>query len=191
LDTYALYPIRSELRGIAFKNKIPNGLFIIEYVLIIYRSDLMVDFEDVMQKIKDLSGKYNEEIDAEKEKQSALRKQSEDAAYIVKAKIKKLEAALTLDMPFQVEYPIGEITEDTSLPSGDRVFLIKTPKNKINVRVHNMRKREEQEKSYIDTDPDFLTMITDQKLDEFVNMIQEELKKTPSNDVNQNTIETK
>ena len=172
-------------------NKIPNGPFIIEYVLIIYRSDLMVDFEDVMQKIKDLSGKYNEEIDAEKEKQSAMRKQSEDAAYIVKAKIKKLEAALTLDMPFQVEYPIGETTEDTSLPSGDRVFLIKTPKNKINVRVHNMRKREEQEKSYIDADPDFLTMITDQKLDEFVNMIQEELKKTPSNDVNQNTIETK
>jgi len=65
-------------------NKIPNGLFIIEYVLIIYRSDLMVDFEDMMQKIKDLSGKYNEEIDAEKEKQSAMRKQSEDAHTLLK-----------------------------------------------------------------------------------------------------------
>lgn len=151
---------------------------ITEHLLILYRSDLMVDFEDVMQKIKDLSGRYNEEIDAEKERQSVMRTQSKDAADIVKAKIKRLEAALTQDMPFQVEYPIGEITEDTSLPSGDRVFLIKTPKNKINVRVHNMKKREEQENSYLDADPEFLAMITDQKLDEFVNMVQEELKKS-------------
>ena len=158
-------------------NKIPNGLFIIEYVLIIYRSDLMVDFEDVMQKIKDLSGKYNEEIDAEKEKQSAMRKQSEDAAYIVKAKIKKLEAALTQDMPFQVESPIGEINEGGSLPSGGRVFLVKTPKNKINVRMHDMRTRDERETSYMDAHPDLLIMITDLKLDEFLNNIQEELKK--------------
>jgi hypothetical protein len=137
----------------------------------------MVDFEDMLQKIKDLGGKYKEEIDADKEKEAAMRKQSEAAVDIVKAKMKKLEAALTQDMPFQVECPIGEIAEVTSLTFGGQVFLIKTPTNKINVRVHNMRMRKEWENSYKDADPDLLIMITDQKLDEFLNKIQEELKK--------------
>ena len=56
-------------------------------------------------------------------------------------------------MPFQVECPLGEITEGASLPFGGQVFLIKTPKNKINVRVHNMRTREARETSYKDADP--------------------------------------
>jgi hypothetical protein len=86
----------------------PSGLFIIKHVLIFYRSDLMVDFEDMLQKIKDLGGEYKEEIDAEKEKEAAMRKQNEAAVDIVKAKIKKLEAALAQDMPFQVECPLGE-----------------------------------------------------------------------------------
>lgn len=156
-------------------NKTPSSLFIIEYVLISCRSDLMVDFEDMLQKIKDLSGEYKEEIGAGKEKLSAMRKENEAAVDIIKAKIKKLEAALTQDMPFQVESPIGEIYEDASLPSGGRVFLIKTPKNKINVRVHNMKMRDIRENSYMDADPDLLIMITDLRLDEFLNKIHEEL----------------
>jgi hypothetical protein len=80
-------------------------------------------------------------------------------------------------MPFQVESPIGEINEGGSLPSGGRVFLVKTPKNKINVRMHDMRTRDARETSYMDADPDLLIMITDLKLDEFLNNIQEELKK--------------
>jgi hypothetical protein len=136
----------------------------------------MVDFEDALQKIKDLSGKYKGESDDEKKEQALMRKQNEVAVEIVKAKIKKVEAALTQDMPFQVEFPIGEITEDTSLPSGNQVFLIKTPKNKINMRVHNMKMRNTWEESYMDADHDLLIMITDQKLDGFLNNIQEELK---------------
>ena len=143
----------------------------------------MVDFEDVLRKIKDLSGEYKEEIGAGKENQSAIRKENEAAVDIVKAKIKKLEAALTQDMPFQVESPIGEINEDASLPSGGRVFLVKTPKNKINVRVHNMRMRDAWEDSYMDADPDLLIMITDLKLDEFLNKIQDELNTRLSNDL--------
>jgi hypothetical protein len=80
-------------------------------------------------------------------------------------------------MPFQVESLIGEVSEVESLTFGGRVSLIKTPKNKINVRVHNMEMRKEWEDSYKDADADLLIMITDQKLDEFLNKIQEELKK--------------
>ena len=137
----------------------------------------MVDFENMLRKIKDLGGEYKEEIGAGKEEKSAMKKENEAAADIVKAKIQKLEAALTQDMPFKVESPIGEINEGGSLPSGGRVFLVKTPKNKINVRVHNMEMRKEWEDSYKDADADLLIMITDQKLDEFLNKIQEELKK--------------
>ena len=158
-------------------DKIPSGLFIMEHVLIFCRSDLMVDFEDMLQKIKDLGGEYKEEIGAGKEKQSEMKKENEAAADIVMAKIKKLEAALTQDMPFQVESLIGEVSEVESLTFGGRVSLIKTPKNKINVRVHNMEMRKEWEDSYKDADADLLIMITDQKLDEFLNKIQEELKK--------------
>lgn len=80
-------------------------------------------------------------------------------------------------MPFQVESPIGEVAEVASLAFGGRVFLIKTPKNKINLRVHNMKMRKEWENSYSYADSDLLIMISDQKLDEFLNKIQEELKK--------------
>jgi len=52
-----------------------------------------------------------------------MKKENEATAEIVMAKIKKLEAGLTQDMPFQVESPIGEINEGGSLPSGGRVFL--------------------------------------------------------------------
>ena len=141
----------------------------------------MVDFKDMLQKIKDLGGEYKEEIDIEKEKEAIMKKQSETDGDIVRAKIKKLEAALTQDMPFKVESPIGEINEGGSLPSGGRVFLVKTPKNKINVRMHDMRTRDARETSYMDADPDLLIMITDLKLNEFLNNIQEELKKRPSN----------
>jgi hypothetical protein len=158
-------------------DKIPSGLFIMEPVLILCRSDLMVNFEDMLQKIKDMGGEYKEEIDVEKKKDAAIRKQSQVDVDIVKAKIKKLEAALTQDMPFQVESPIGEVAEVASLAFGGRVFLIKTPKNKINLRVHNMEMRKEWENSYKDADSDLLIMISDQKLDEFLNKIQEELKK--------------
>jgi len=50
-------------------------------------------------------------------------------------------------MPFQVESLIGEVSEVESLTFGGRVSLIKTPKNKINVRVHNMEMRKEWEDS--------------------------------------------
>jgi len=84
----------------------------------------MVDFENMLRKIKDLGGEYKEEIGAGKEEKSAMKKENEAAADIVKAKIQKLEAALTQDMPFKVESPIGEINEGGSLPSGGRVFLV-------------------------------------------------------------------
>jgi hypothetical protein len=138
---------------------------------------LVVDFEDMLQKIKDLGGEYKEEIDVEKEKEAVMRKQSKADGDIVRSKIKKLEAALTQDMPFQVDSLIGEVAEVASLNFGGQVFLIKTSKNKIDVRVHNMGMRKEWENSYKDADPDLLIMITDQKLDEFLNKIQEELKK--------------
>jgi hypothetical protein len=162
---------------ICHPDKIPSGLFIMEHILIFWRSDHMVDFEDMLQKIKDLGGEYKEETGVEKEKEAVMRKQSEADGDIVKTKIKKLEAVLTENMPFKVESPIGEVAEVASLTFGGRVFLIKTPTNKINVRVHNMGMRKEWENSYKDADPDLLIMITDQKLDEFLNKIQEELKK--------------
>jgi hypothetical protein len=148
----------------------------------------MVDFEDMLQKIKDLGGEYKEEIDAEKEKEAAMKKQNEATIDIVNAKLKKLEAALAQDMPFQVECPLREIAEVASLSFGGQVFLIKTPKNKINVRVHNMKMRKEWENSYMDVDPDILIMITDQKLEEFLNKIQEELKKRIATDPSDSTL---
>lgn len=67
-------------------DKIASGLFIIEHARIFCRSDLMVNFEDMLQKIKDLGNEYKEEIDVEKKKEAAIRKQSQPDVDIVKAR---------------------------------------------------------------------------------------------------------
>jgi hypothetical protein len=51
-----------------------------------------------------------------------------------------------------------------------------------------MKMRKEWENSYMDVDPDILIMITDQKLEEFLNKIQEELKKRIATDPSDSTL---
>ena len=108
-------------------------------------------------------------------------KAQEDAANKVKKKLKKLEGQLTPEMPFCIIIPLGKtstIIEDTYL-SG-KAFLIKTNKNKINIIFKEyppVYYDREIELHYTNAATDLLILITDEKLSEFLNAIQEEFKK--------------
>jgi hypothetical protein len=135
----------------------------------------MVDFGDELRKIKELSNEYGKKIDVEKQDLIATKKQDEATAKAVKAKIKDLEKSLTNQMPFQVNYQIGESTGVKKFPFKSRVYLVKTNENKINMRMEAGGNASDD--SYTNADPDILIMITDDKLNAFLNAIQEELKK--------------
>jgi hypothetical protein len=94
---------------------------------------------------------------------------------VVKAKINELEKSLTNQIPFQVSYPIGESTGVKRFPFKSRVYLVKTNENKIIMRMEAGGNASDD--SYTNADPDILIMITDDKLNSFLNAIQEELKK--------------
>jgi hypothetical protein len=78
-------------------------------------------------------------------------------------------------MPFEVRYPIGEFSGIPTFPYRAQVYLIKTDENKIQVfRSHPGGAA--LDVSYADANAEILTMITDQKIDGFLNAIQEMLK---------------
>ena len=139
----------------------------------------MNDIEDELRKINELGSEYEKRLDADEEKLTDTRKQEEVIGAAVKEKIMNLEAKLTHRMPFEVRYPIGEFSGIPTFPYRAQVYLIKTDENKIRVFLSHPGGAA-LDVSYADANAEILTMITDQKIDEFLNAIQEMLKKNIS-----------
>ena len=135
----------------------------------------MNDIEDELRKINELGSEYEKRLDAEEEKLTDTRKQEEVIGAAVKEKIMNLEAKLTHRMPFEVRYPIGEFSGIPTFPYRAQVYLIKTDENKIRVFLSHPGGAT-LDVSYADANAEILTMITDQKIDGFLNAIQEMLK---------------
>lgn len=135
----------------------------------------MNDIEDELRKINELGSEYEKRLDAEEEKLTDTRKQEEVIGAAVKEKIMNLEAKLTHRMPFEVRYPIGEFSGIPTFPYRAQVYLIKTDENKIRVFLSHPGGAA-LDVSYADANAEILTMITDQKIDGFLNAIQEMLK---------------
>lgn len=139
----------------------------------------MKDIENELRKINELGSEYEKRLDAEEERLTATRKQEEAISEAVKEKITNLEAKLTHRIPFEVRYPIGEFPGIPTFPFRAQVYLVKTDENKIRVFLSHPSGAT-LDVSYMDANPEILTMITDQKIDEFLNAIQEMLKKNIS-----------
>jgi hypothetical protein len=135
----------------------------------------MNDIEDELRKINELGSEYEKRLDAEEEKLTDTRKQEEVIGAAVKEKIMNLEAKLTHRMPFEVRYPIGEFSGIPTFPYRAQVYLIKTDENKIRVFLSHPGGAA-LDVSYANANAEILTMITDQKIDGFLNAIQEMLK---------------
>jgi len=135
----------------------------------------MNDIEDELRKINELGSEYEKRLDADEEKLTDTRKQEEVIGAAVKEKIMNLEAKLTHRMPFEVRYPIGEFSGIPTFPYRAQVYLIKTDENKIRVFLSHPGGAA-LDVSYADANAEILTMITDQKIDGFLNSIQEMLK---------------
>jgi hypothetical protein len=135
----------------------------------------MNDIEDELRKINELGSEYEKRLDADEEKLTDTRKQEEVIGAAVKEKIMNLEAKLTHRMPFEVRYPIGEFSGIPTFPYRAQVYLIKTDENKIRVFLSHPGGAA-LDVSYADANAEILTMITDQKIDGFLNAIQEMLK---------------
>jgi hypothetical protein len=135
----------------------------------------MNDIEDELRKINELGSEYEKRLDADEEKLTDTRKQEEVISAAVKEKIMNLEAKLTHRMPFEVRYPIGEFSGIPTFPYRAQVYLIKTDENKIRVFLSHPGGAA-LDVSYADANAEILTMITDQKIDGFLNAIQEMLK---------------
>jgi hypothetical protein len=135
----------------------------------------MNDIEDELRKINELGSEYEKRLDADEEKLTDTRKQEEVIGAAVKEKIMNLEAKLTHRMPFEVRYPIGEFSGIPTFPYRAQVYLIKTDENKIRVFLSHPGGAA-LDVSYADANAEILTMITDQKIDGFLNAIHEMLK---------------
>lgn len=140
----------------------------------------MNDIEEELRKINELGSEYEKRLDAEEEKLTDIRKQEEVIGAAVKEKITNLEAKLTHRMPFEVRYPIGEFSGIPTFPYRAQVYLIKTDENKIRVFLSHPGGAA-LDVSYAEANPEILNMITDQKIDGFLNAIQEMLKMNISN----------
>jgi len=139
----------------------------------------MNDIEDKLQKINELGSEYEKRLDAEEEKLTDIRKQEEVIGAAVKEKIMNLEAKLTHRMPFEVRYPIGEFSGIPTFPFRAQVYLVKTDENKIRVFLSHPSGAA-LDVSYMDANPEILTMITDQKIKGFLDEIMKMLKKNIS-----------
>ena len=137
------------------------------------------DIEDELRKINELGSEYEKRLDAKEEKLTATIKQDEAIGAAVKEKIKNLEGKLTHRMPFEVRYPIGEFSGIPTFPFRAQVYLVKTDENKIRVFLSHPSGAA-LDVSYIDASPEIITMITDQKIEGFLNAIMEMLKKNLS-----------
>ena len=135
----------------------------------------MNDIEDELRKINELGSEYEKRLDADEEKLTDTRKQEEVIGAAVKEKIMNLEAKLTHRMPFEVRYPIGEFSGIPTFPFRAQVYLVKTDENKIRVFLSHPGGAA-LDVSYMDANAEILTLITDQKIDGFLNAIQEMLK---------------
>jgi len=140
----------------------------------------MNDIEDKLQKINELGSEYEKRLDAEEEKLTDIRKQEEVIGAAVKEKITNLEAKLTHRMPFEVRYPIGEFSGIPTFPYRAQVYLIKTDENKIRVFLSHPGGAT-LDVSYAEANPEILNMITDQKIEGFLNAVQDMLKENISN----------
>jgi hypothetical protein len=139
----------------------------------------MNGIEDELQKINELGSEYEKRLDAEEEKLAATKKQDDAIGTAVKEKIMNLEAKLNHSMPFEVRYPIGEFTGIPTFPFRAQVYLVKTDENKIRMFLSHPDGAA-MDVSYMDANPEILTLITDQKIEGFLNAIQEMLKKNIS-----------
>jgi len=139
----------------------------------------MNGIEDELQKINELGSEYEKRLDAEEEKLAATRKQDDAIGTAVKEKIMNLEAKLIHRMPFEVRYPIGEFSGIPSFPFRAQVYLVKTDNNKIRMFLSHPGGAA-IDVSYMDANPEILTLITDQKIEGFLNAIQEMLRKNIS-----------
>ena len=140
----------------------------------------MNDIEDELRKINELGSEYEKRLDAEEEKLTDIRKQEEVIGAAVKEKITNLEAKLTHRMPFEVRYPIGEFSGIPTFPYRAQVYLIKTDENKIRVFLSHPGGAT-LDVSYAEANPEILNMITDQKIEGFLNAVQDMLKENISN----------
>ena len=140
----------------------------------------MNDIEDKLQKINELGSEYEKRLDAEEEKLTDIRKQEEVIGAAVKEKITNLEAKLTHRMPFEVRYPIGEFSGIPTFPYRAQFYLIKTDENKIRVFLSHPGGAT-LDVSYAEANPEILNMITDQKIEGFLNAVQDMLKENISN----------
>lgn len=108
------------------------------------------------------------------------RKAQGDAVNKVKEKLRIIEDGLTPKMPFTIITPLGKIItviEDTCIRG--KAFLIKTSQNKVYIYISwNENSIKGIELHYADATTDLLTLITDEKLSEFCNAIQEEFRNT-------------
>jgi len=139
----------------------------------------MNGIEDELQKINELGSEYEKRLDAEEEKLAATKKQDDAIGTAVKEKIMNLEAKLNHRMPFEVRYPIGEFSGIPTFPFRAQVYLVKTDENKIRMFLSHPDGAA-MDVSYMDANPEILTLITDQKIEGFLNAIQEMLKKNIS-----------
>jgi hypothetical protein len=139
----------------------------------------MNDIEEGLQKINELGREYEKKLDAEEEKIAATSKQDEAIGAAVKEKIMNLETKLNHRMPFEVRYPIGEFSGMPTFPFRAQVYLVKTDENKIRMSMSHPGGAL-LDVSYMDANPEILTLITDQKIEGFLNAIQGMLKKNIS-----------
>jgi hypothetical protein len=139
----------------------------------------MNDIEEGLQKINELGREYEKKLDAEEEKIAATSKQDEAIGAAVKEKIMNLETKLNHRMPFEVRYPIGEFSGIPAFPFRAQVYLVKTDENKIRMSMSHPGGAL-LDVSYMDANPEILTLITDQKIEGFLNAIQGMLKKNIS-----------
>ena len=139
----------------------------------------MSGIDDELRKINELGSEYDKKLEAKEEKLTATRIEEEAIGATIKEKINDLEAKLTHRMPFEVRYPIGEFSGIPTFPFRAQVYLVKTDENKIRVFLSHPSGAA-LDVSYMDANPEILTMITDQKIKGFLDEIMKMLKKNIS-----------
>ena len=139
----------------------------------------MSGIDDELRKINELGSEYDKKLEAKEEKLTATRIEEEAIGATIKEKINDLEAKLIHRMPFEVRYPIGEFSGIPTFPFRAQVYLVKTDENKIRMFLSHPSGAI-LDVPYMEANSEILTMITDQKIEEFLNAIRDMLKKSIS-----------